>query len=233
MTWLRQLTLQNKLYLAFGVFIFLLIFLSGFSNWQFYATDKKYNTLITSTYGQRNNLSRAGTDTSKLYLTNLSKGFHATIGSNSHVMAALADEHEHYVKSITGHLHTYRDQVSTDRVLSPEEKSHLLTRLTSIESLLVDEYLPKTNELDNLLYGDSQSLYRVLVEALEIGNRIAIELDTLYGTTARIADDRLLETTLHSQQVIISSLLIGLFLFLFAIGAAVVSSRAIKAPIKR
>jgi len=231
MKWFRNLKFQNKLYLAFGILVLLLVILSIFSCWQFYDTDKKYGTLITSTYGHRNSVSRATADMNKLLLVNLAKGSQITTSAYADDITVLVEQHEQYVESIRMDLSEYRDHVSTDAMLSDENKAKLLKILDKVWHRFTNEYLPKTKELDGVLYSDRQEKHQTLEEALDIGSQVSTELETFYQTVALVAEETAAATTIHSRRVITFILTVNLFFVLLAMVAVVLMVRAIKAPI--
>ena len=121
MKWFKDLKIQYKLFLAFGLLVAILIFLSIFSNLQLYKVDKKYGELITSSIGRQSGISKAIVDMNRLYYINLIKGYLGTISADANEIAALHENYSKNVELLMTHLADYRSNVNADKYLTESE----------------------------------------------------------------------------------------------------------------
>ena len=144
MNWFRNLKIQNKLWLAFGVLVSLLIFISVFSSVQLHNVNKRYHDLIDSAFTRQNSLSMVIADMDKMYYLNLAKGYQVIVDPDSEKIAALQESHHTYTGLFEAHLHDYRSSLSADKNLSEAEKRQRLAILDEAEVFFIEEYQPKT-----------------------------------------------------------------------------------------
>lgn len=224
--------IQNKLFLMFGVLIFLLIFLSIFYGVHLSGINKKYVDLLNTTVERQRNTSRAIEYMNRMNYINLTKGYWVTVDARSSEIEVLHLNYDKYCELFMAQLSDYRDNLGTATYLTEAEKQEREEILNEIEYLFTEKYRPKTDALDAALYdSDRQKMYSTVGETILIGDQISEKLDLLNGVVSLFAAKLQTETTADSQKTIILTSVLSVLLIIISIIASLFMTRMIKVPI--
>ena len=231
MKWFKDLKIQSKLFVSFGLLVSMLFLLTVFSGSQLISVDKKYREVLSSSVGRQSIMAKAIADMDRIYYVNLSKGYFVTVGADEDTIKALVDDYYKYVDRLVLYLSDYRGSVRSDTYLTEAEKQERLNILDDVIHLFRSEHRLKTEELDFSLYGDIQHMYQIVGELMQVNNKITRQLDHLYNMAFITAEEASDEIAAHSQKTTILLFFTAVCLIIISVVVSVFMTKAIKTPI--
>ena len=229
--WFKDLKIQSKLLLAFGILISVTALLAALFSVQFYRINHKYSDLISSTIKRHDYISKAVTDMEMLNYLNLTKGYLVMIGADSKKIEALHSDYDEQTDSFIAHLSEYRDNVTNESYFSEEEKQERLRILDEAEHLFINEYQQRMAGFYEYSYNSREEMNLIIEEALLTGDSISAKLEILVDAVSSTVEEKTAETTLQSRSTILLCLCISIFFVAFSVSLAIFMIRKIKAPI--
>ena len=232
MTLFNNLKIQNKLFLVSGMFIALLIILSLFSGIQLININNNYKDLIESSIGRQNSLSKTMWVMEKIYYINNTKGYMTTIHASEEEIATLHQSYDENFGLLLGSLEEYRGHLYVDRNLNKSEKQERLIIFDGIIDILKNEYQPKIKELDDSLSEDDiQKTYRLIGEAMRIGDRLSDDVDILYEMVSATVTAVSEKTSANALQTEVVMVILAASFIVIALILSVFITKVIKRPI--
>ena len=231
--WFKDLKIQSKLLLAFGILISVMALLAALFSAQFYRINSKYGDLISSTIKRHDYISKAVTDMEMLNYLTLTKGYLVMIGADSEQIETLRRNYDQQTELFLIHMSEYRGNVANESYFSAEEKQERFFILDEAEYLFTDEYQKKMAGFYESLHGDNKEMNLFIEETLRIGDSISAKLEILANAVSSTVEEKTAETTAQSRNTILLCLCISILLVAFSVSLAIFMIRKIKAPIVR
>ena len=121
MDWLNNLRIWKKIFLAFGVLIFLMIILTVFSASQFIGVNKTFSNLATFTSRRHTDLTNALETLALLRINNISTAYQISDDEISQSLFILSPPgYETMCTIFLKHIGDYREHVTSDTSLSAQ-----------------------------------------------------------------------------------------------------------------
>ncbi|MCL2775274.1 MAG: ATP-binding protein [Oscillospiraceae bacterium] len=234
--WFKNLKIRNKLLLAFGTLISMLVILSISACVQTLNIENNYSQLLNAAIKRQDSLAGAIKDLRKIRSINSIKGYSAV---SSNINITLIDDlnksYKTYVDSYTAHLDDYCNNVNNSRNFTEIEKQERITIINGINELFADNYTLMVSELNSTINNNTntQSLFKLMPEIIVLGDHIADEVHILYSMTFTTIIEKAEEAAYKSREAIIIILSITAGLFIVSIFLSIFTAKSIKKPIEK
>jgi signal transduction histidine kinase/DNA-binding NarL/FixJ family response regulator/HAMP domain-containing protein len=234
MRWLQNMRIRNRLFLAFGILILLLLFSNVLGVLLFTNTDLAYNKLITETVKRHFYLTKSIENITGIRFDVLSRIYALADGEHSQVMSSLYKDHGKLNAAFSQNINLYYDNVRLDPDLNALERQERTQALEEIKALFFDSYIRLGLYAEEAIEeNDMDGLNDILLKSLFVADAIAEKLDVLYNNAFFTVEKRNMEVMNDSFGAIRLVSIIAALIFVFSIFLSGILAKSVSAPIAK
>jgi signal transduction histidine kinase/DNA-binding response OmpR family regulator/HAMP domain-containing protein len=231
MDWFKNIKIQNKLFIAFGIPTVLVAILVIFVIVNNDNIEKKYNELIHSPLQRQEYLGNAVACLSEVRRFVLSRGYYDDEFADT-IREYYYDNYQKPVESFMHNISAYRNILRNDSYLSDEERQERLDAVDYISALFGETYLQYIDHINEASPESDRALLTVLLlELIPIGDDLTEKLNELRLMAATSAEKRIDETRGYLAVARRQTVAIAACIAILALFASVFMSQVIKGPI--
>ena len=224
----RNLEIQNKLFIAFGLFVSLMFVWMIFSLSRFIGVNRAYDALINTGARRQIYLSEAAEDITKLRFHNLSRMYLLADGMLAKEIAASHKEHEIITTSFPEQMDAYRASIVDDIGLSEGDKLRHTVICDEIEEMFAS-YMQYSISIDKAVEDkNAQLLFLVVQQALPVGNNIEVKLRELNDLAFTAITRQAKDVATHATSVENTVLFVSVCITILSIILSLLIAQSIK-----
>jgi signal transduction histidine kinase/CheY-like chemotaxis protein/HAMP domain-containing protein len=230
MNWLKNLKVQSKLFMAFGVFMLLMFIFVLFTAQRFSYADKSYNSAIR----RQLNISESLGILTLLRLNNATMSYTLYDDKLADASAGFQNiDYEGLCDMFIQKIRTNITSIFHDTFLSDEEKQIRLYAYYSIENLFTERYKECFFIISEGVKSRNVALIsRGMATAYEVGTEITATLNELYNSAANVTSAMSNQLSDTSQKTIYSLLAVAVAIMVISLLVSVYMGKIITSPIE-
>ena len=229
MKWFKNLKLQNKFFLVFGIFILMMVLLTLFTFWEIFHVGKRYDQMVTSYVARQRNISYAMLAVHNVRYSNL---FRQHIIEKENIEDV--DFEPAYAEGLANYLAQFRSLMRTDTVsLDYEERQKRNKIVDEIEDLYLNRYKPSVVELNKAFYtNDEDRISKAVFETRAVGDTLSMKMQSLLDLAFATGEIKMSEALDYSLRVTFVFGIASTCICVISLILAAFLSRVVKNPIK-
>ena len=234
MNWFNNLKVRRKLFFSFGIFIFLMIFLTVYSSYQLRSVNRAFGTLTEFAFRRHSNLTDAIETLAMLRINNISTAYLINDDEISQSLFILTtDEFLSMCSMFLISLNNYRENAVLDLSLSGEMLEARLILLNRIENIFIEDFETCFYKIRNgLESGDQNLVSEALEEAFYTATAITDHLNILLRMSSEHLDKEIYGLNDYSQLVIYTQIFVAVLIIALSIILALFVSKALENPVQ-
>ncbi|MDR0441995.1 MAG: response regulator [Treponema sp.] len=218
MKWFENIKIRNKLFIVFGILVFIMISFAVFAVTRIVIIGNHYNELINTHQSRQIHITNAIADAYGLRVLNLSKGYLLEDDHFKDVVIRILENYGESSDSFIENLNKYRTGMLADPGLSESEKRQRLAMVNGIEETFA-RYAKITSKLeDAVANNDKQEVLLIFEEAIPVGNELIDKTqdfrDLVFYTT-RLKSAQTMDDTANTVIIILAVTVVFFFLSAF------------------
>ncbi|MDR2734909.1 MAG: response regulator [Spirochaetota bacterium] len=232
MNWLRNMKMRNKLFLAFGSLIVIMITLSTITMSQFVKISNEYTILINSTLQRYMYLTDANNVMLQMRFHNLSRFYLMENGIYSRELSQIYDDLDLLINSFYKYMNNYRDTVMGNNFLSQSDKQWRMEQYDAIMARFNSDFAVfSRNVRVAVANNDAVWLGRIIPEGIQGANAISDRLTALSTLATSTVQEKMDMVAQHYVEAVETVLIFTLLTIILAAVMSFVISNTIREPI--
>ena len=229
MKWFKNLKLQNKFFLVFGVFILMMALLTIFTFWEITHVGRRYDQMVTSYVARQRNISYAILEVHNVRYSNL---FRQHIIEKDNIEDI--DFEPPIADGLAEYLSHFRALMKTDTVsLDSEERQKRNNLVDEIEDLYLNRYKPSVVELNKAFFtNDENNINKAVFETRAIGDTLSMKMQSLLDLAFATGEIKISEALDYSLKVTYVFGVVATCICIISLILAVFISKVVKTPIE-
>ncbi|MDR0441892.1 MAG: response regulator [Treponema sp.] len=226
MKWFENIKIRNKLFIVFGMLVFIMISFSVFAVARIISMGSHYNELITIHQVRQIHIADAIADAYGLRVVNLSRGYLLEDDHFRDLIVRMLENYQENADSFMENLNGYRSNMLSDPSYTEAEKQERLAIVNGIEDIF-NGYLEITIRLENAVENnDKAEVISIFNEAIPAGTELIDKLQdfrNLVFYTARLKAAQTMDSTANTIVIIVimtaAFILISTLVLLFTVSS--------------
>jgi PAS domain-containing protein len=229
MNWLKNLKIQTKLFLAFGVFIILMVVFVLFAVHQLSNMNRAYNNTVK----RQINISEALGTMTQLRFNNLATSYTYYDDEFSGSLSGFRDiDYETLCASFIQNIQDNRNLVLEDTSLSREQKQDRLNSYFRMEYLFSERYIDYFYRIaEGVNTRDVELITRATGDAYVVGTELTAMLNDLYGIASNVTTIRTNTLSSDTQKIFYSLFIVAVGIVIITLLVSLFIGRMITSPI--
>jgi signal transduction histidine kinase/DNA-binding response OmpR family regulator/HAMP domain-containing protein len=229
MKWLKNLKVQVKLFIAFGIFILLMFLFVLFTAQQLSYADSNYNSAIR----RQIRISESLGIMAQLRLNNATMSYTLYDDNLASATAGFQDiDYESLCDSFVQNIQNNLDSVLQDTALSDEEKRFRLNAYYRIDYLFQEHYKQFFHTISEGVHTrDVAMISQGMANAYAVGTEITAILNELYNTASNVTSAMSNQLSASSQRMIYSLFAAAAAIMIISILVSLFMGKIITSPI--
>jgi len=232
MKWLRNIKVQSKLIIAFGVLLGIALLCSGYTVMRIIGISKHLEELVSSYQIRQNLVADAIADVNEIRLVNMSKGY-LMEDELEEIVAGLHANNEEDIKLFRESMSAIREHLTSDASLTESERKTRFKFVNDIEDLFAG-YVIMTRELEKAAKdGDKQEVLDALTISIPVGTELSHKVQDLRDLTFATLRQKALETQDATARTLRAFFAIAVVFVLFSALILLFTVHSVERPISK